>query len=137
MMVNRLPGVSRDDKAMSDILTRWFNERFACCKRELTRLFHRIQTFRLILQHDSAPVSAKIVAGCTLAYLLSPVQLIPSFIPFIGQVDDVIVVLFGIALVRRLTPVDFLTDCEERANAGLIVFRRRRAKQQLATTVEK
>lgn len=38
------------------------------------------------------PLSAKIVAGLTIAYLLSPIDLIPDFIPVLGLLDDLIIV---------------------------------------------
>jgi uncharacterized membrane protein YkvA (DUF1232 family) len=58
------------------------------------------------------------------SYLLSPVQLIPTFIPVIGQLDDIVVLLIGMKLLRRLTPCDVIAECEERAKT-LTFFRRR------------
>jgi hypothetical protein len=44
------------------------------------------------------------VAVAVLAYVLSPIDLIPDFIPVLGRLDDLVIVPLGIALVTRLTP---------------------------------
>lgn len=50
------------------------------------------------------PTSAKIVAGAVAAYALSPIDLIPDFIPIIGYLDDLLIVPLGILLAVRLVP---------------------------------
>ena len=50
------------------------------------------------------PVLAKIVAGFTVAYALSPIDLIPDFIPVIGYLDDLLLLPIGIWLAIRLVP---------------------------------
>ena len=62
-----------------------------------------------------------IVAGCV-AYALSPVDLIPDFIPVIGLVDDLILIPIALALAVRFIPDEVLADC--RARAGEIAERR-------------
>ena len=62
------------------------------------------------------PWCAKVLAGAVAAYALSPIDLIPDFIPVLGYVDDVIIVPAGIALTVRLIP-DGLME-EFRAEAG-------------------
>jgi uncharacterized membrane protein YkvA (DUF1232 family) len=61
------------------------------------------------------PWYAKAVAACTVAYALSPIDLIPDFIPVIGYLDDLILVPAGIALAIRLIPRDVWQDCCDRA----------------------
>jgi uncharacterized membrane protein YkvA (DUF1232 family) len=62
-----------------------------------------------------------IVAGCV-AYALSPVDLIPDFIPVIGLVDDLIFIPIALALAVRFIPDEVLADC--RARAGEIAARK-------------
>lgn len=56
------------------------------------------------------PWLAKAVAGAVAAYALSPIDLIPDFIPFIGLLDDLIILPAGIALALRLIPPDLLAE---------------------------
>ncbi len=57
-----------------------------------------------LFKHPQTPPAAKFVAIAVLAYVLSPIDLIPDFIPVLGQLDDLLIVPLGIALVTRLTP---------------------------------
>lgn len=56
------------------------------------------------------PVAAKIVAGSVAAYALSPVDLIPDFIPILGYLDDLLIVPLGIALAIRLVPPQLMLE---------------------------
>jgi uncharacterized membrane protein YkvA (DUF1232 family) len=63
------------------------------------------------------PWYAKVVAFAIVAYALSPIDLIPDFVPVIGYLDDLIVIPLGVLLVRRLIPGGVLADCRVRAQA--------------------
>ncbi len=73
---------------------------------------------------------AKLLAGAVAAYALSPIDLIPDFIPVLGYLDDLIIVPVGIALAIRLVPEPVMTDLRARAmridrprsTAGLIAI---------------
>jgi len=78
-----------------------------------TKLLRRANTARLatnllalwkLFKHPETPRAAKLVAVAVLAYALSPIDLIPDFIPVIGLLDDVILLPLGIALAVKLTP---------------------------------
>jgi len=60
---------------------------------------------------------ARLVAAYTAAYLFSPVQLIPSFIPVIGFLDDVLVLFLGVKLLQRITPTDVVAEGRQLAEA--------------------
>ena len=64
------------------------------------------------------PWYARLVVACTAAYLLSPIQLIPSFIPVIGFLDDLLVLVVGVKLLRRIIPPDVLAECRTLAAAA-------------------
>src|SRR5829696_2884518 len=66
-------------------------------KRDVVALY-------LAARDPRVPWYAKIVAACVAAYALSPIDLIPDFIPVLGYLDDVILVPLGIALAIRLIP---------------------------------
>jgi uncharacterized membrane protein YkvA (DUF1232 family) len=103
----------------------WLDARVAKGKESLTFVMRQAWTLTLLLKHPRAPWTSRIVAGCTVSYLLSPIQLIPTFVPVIGQLDDLFVLFIGMKLIRRLTPSEILAECEERAESS--IFRRRMA----------
>ena len=57
-----------------------------------------------LFRHPETPWLAKLVAVLVLAYAVSPIDLIPDFIPLLGLLDDVILLPLGIALAVKLTP---------------------------------
>ena len=63
------------------------------------------------------PLLAKLVAGLTAAYALSPIDLIPDFIPVLGLLDDLLLVPLGIWLAIRLIPADVFAELRGRAEA--------------------
>ena len=63
------------------------------------------------------PLSAKFVAGAVAAYALSPVDLIPDFIPVLGYLDDLLIVPLGILLAVRLVPPALMREFRDRAAA--------------------
>jgi uncharacterized membrane protein YkvA (DUF1232 family) len=73
--------------------------------------------FYFAFKHPRTHWYAKLVAACTAGYLLSPIQFIPSFIPVIGLLDDVLVLFLGIKVLQRITPRDVLAECRALADA--------------------
>lgn len=65
------------------------------------------------------PWLAKAVAACVAAYALSPIDLIPDFIPVLGYLDDAILVPLGILLAVRLVPLDVMTELRQEAETYL------------------
>ena len=62
----------------------------------------------LALKDKETPIVAKIFAGITVAYALSPVDLVPDFIPVLGYLDDVILLPMLVALTIKFIPEDAL-----------------------------
>ena len=58
----------------------------------------------LALKDKDTPLAAKLLAGITVAYALSPIDLIPDFIPVLGYLDDIILLPILIALTLKLIP---------------------------------
>ena len=67
------------------------------------------------LRHPRTPLAAKVVAAIVVAYALSPIDLVPDFIPVLGLLDDVVLLPLGIALCLKLVPADVMAECRERA----------------------
>ncbi|AXK70910.1 DUF1232 domain-containing protein [Lysobacter sp. TY2-98] len=63
------------------------------------------------------PWAVRIAALAVAAYALSPIDLIPDFIPVLGYLDDVLIVPLGIALVMRWMPAEVIADAHARAAA--------------------
>lgn len=77
------------------------------------------------------PVVAKIAAAAVAAYALSPIDLIPDFIPVLGYLDDLVIVPLGIMLAVRLVPEPLMTEFRDlasrqqakpRSRAGLVAI---------------
>jgi uncharacterized membrane protein YkvA (DUF1232 family) len=79
------------------------------------RLRIDILALYLAARDPRVPLAAKLVAAAVAAYALSPVDLIPDFIPVLGALDDLIIIPLGIALAVRLVPPEIMQDCRNRA----------------------
>ena len=64
----------------------------------------------LAARDPRVPWLAKAVAACVAAYALSPIDLIPDFIPVIGYLDDLVLVPLGILLAVRLVPPELMAE---------------------------
>jgi len=69
----------------------------------------------LAARHPDTPWYAKAMAGLVAAYALSPIDLIPDFIPVLGYLDDMLLLPLGIWLTVRLVPKPVWAQCRERA----------------------
>jgi len=79
------------------------------------RLKTDIPAVFLSLKSKDTPLLAKILAGITVGYALSPIDLIPDFIPVLGYLDDVIILPILIALTIRLIPRDTFEQFQKEA----------------------
>lgn len=69
----------------------------------------------LTLKDKETPMIAKTFAGITVAYALSPIDLVPDFIPILGYLDDIILLPFLVALTIRFIPKDILERNRQRS----------------------
>lgn len=72
------------------------------------RLKTDIPALFLSLKDKDTPILAKVFAGITVTYALSPIDLVPDFIPFLGYLDDVILLPMLVALTIKFIPKDVL-----------------------------
>ncbi|MGN0312128.1 MAG: YkvA family protein [Lachnospiraceae bacterium] len=74
-----------------------------------------IPTVYLALKDKDTPMLVKIFAGITVAYALSPIDLIPDFIPVLGYLDDVILLPMLVALTIKLIPQEVMERNRQQA----------------------
>lgn len=73
----------------------------------------------LAARDPRVPWYAKTLAVAIAAYALSPIDLIPDFIPVVGYLDDLILLPLGIWLAISLIPPEVMAECRTNANAAL------------------
>ncbi len=79
-------------------------ERAKQLKTDITAIF-------IALKNKETPIISKVFAAITIVYALSPIDLIPDFIPVLGYLDDIIILPLLIALTVRLIPHDIFEEC--------------------------
>ena len=81
----------------------------------------KAETFALYLaaRHPETPWYAKLLVAGIVAYALSPIDLIPDFIPVIGYLDDLILLPIAMAWAIRLIPPQVMAECRVRAQETL------------------
>jgi len=84
-------------------------------KRWAAELRTQLLTLWFCRRHPDTPWTAKAVAILVVAYALSPLDLVPDFIPVLGLLDDLIIVPLGIYLALRLTPPHVLANGRRQA----------------------
>jgi uncharacterized membrane protein YkvA (DUF1232 family) len=76
------------------------------------------------------PWYAKALAFCVAGYALSPIDLIPDFVPVLGYIDDLIIVPLGILIVLKLIPPEIMAE-----HRALAAAAQRRPVSHAATIV--
>ena len=80
-------------------------------KQRAKKLKTEVYALSLAYRHPQTPWYAKAFAGLVIAYSLSPIDLIPDFIPALGYLDDLILVPLGITLAIRMIPEGVMAEC--------------------------
>ena len=84
------------------------------------RLKHQTMVVYYAARDPRTPWFVRLLALAVAAYALSPIDLIPDFIPVLGYLDDLIIVPLGLALVVRLMPADVAASAREQALAAAV-----------------
>jgi uncharacterized membrane protein YkvA (DUF1232 family) len=84
-------------------------------KQKAKELKKNIAAVYLAFKKKETPLYAKMAALVTIIYALSPIDLIPDFIPVLGYLDDFIILPLLIALSVKLIPKDIFLECQEEA----------------------
>ena len=82
----------------------------------------KAETFALYLaaRHPGTPWYAKLVVVGIVAYAVSPIDVIPDFVPILGYLDDLVLLPMGIALAIKMIPPDVWLECRARAQGVML-----------------
>lgn len=79
-------------------------------RKYLNKIKTEIQVYRSILKDTRTPLISKILLWLAIVYLLLPFDLIPDWIPILGQVDDIVLVPFCVILAMVFIPKEVILD---------------------------
>ena len=88
---------------------------FPRLQRKARKLKRQTWALYLALKDPHTPWTARLLIGATVAYAASPVDLIPDFIPILGQLDDLVILPAMIILALKLIPRDVMARCRREA----------------------
>ena len=94
-----------------------FRTHITTLKRWASAIKRDVVALWLAARDPRVPWLAKAVAAAVAAYALSPIDLIPDFIPVLGYLDDAVLVPLGILLAVRLIPAPVMADLRAKASA--------------------
>lgn len=94
-------------------LGEYLRQKADALKQETLALYHAARDPR-------TPLAAKILAGMIVAYAVSPIDLIPDFIPVLGLLDDLVLVPLGIVICLRMIPPQVMAEARAKATQQLV-----------------
>ena len=84
-------------------------------RRRARELKSEVLALYLAARHPATPWYAKLLVAALVAYALSPIDLIPDFVPVLGYLDELVLIPLGIALAVKLIPPGVLAECRAKA----------------------
>ncbi|MFH0884657.1 MAG: YkvA family protein [Candidatus Micrarchaeota archaeon] len=102
------------------------------------RLEQEIKIYQLALEDERTPLPAKFFLWLAIAYFFMPIDLIPDFIPVLGQLDDLLIVPLLVFIALKMIPGGVMADCRKkppeksRNNPHRRVMRRRSKRSGLS-----
>lgn len=87
-------------------------------KRQAKHFKAEVTALAYAARHPDTPWYARVTIICVVAYALSPIDLIPDFIPVLGLLDDLILLPLGIYLALKLVPEHVMIEARDRATAA-------------------
>ena len=84
-------------------------------KKRVSRIKGEVLALSLAARHPETPWYAKLFVVAVVAYALSPIDLIPDFVPVLGYLDDLILIPLGISVAIKMIPSRVLNECRAKA----------------------
>lgn len=88
---------------------------FSIIRKKAKKIKNEVGALYFACKRPDVPFYAKLVAIITVGYALSPIDLIPDFIPILGYLDDLVLVPLGITLAIKLIPINIMNECRNQA----------------------
>lgn len=85
-------------------------------KSIITGIKNEFEVLKYVASHPQLPLRCKIFAGLLVAYALSPIDIIPDFIPVLGQVDDLLILPIGIWVLYKMVPPEIIEEARSKVN---------------------
>lgn len=76
-----------------------------------------VKVYKRVLAHPETPTSAKVLLAGAVAYAVSPVDLIPDWVPVLGQLDDIVIVTGLARTALGLIPPEIVDGCRAEVDA--------------------
>jgi len=87
-------------------------------KSVVKNLRREFTVYQLVLKDNRTPRLARLLLWLAVGYTLLPFDIIPDFIPIIGQLDDIIIVPALVILALKMIPKEVVEDCRIRADVA-------------------
>ena len=91
----------------------------ASIKEKIKRIKEDIVILYIAMRRKDTPLMAKIIVWLTVAYALSPIDLIPDFIPVVGYLDDFLILPFLIFISFKMIPKNIVEQCRSEAKRAI------------------
>ena len=101
-------------------------------KQKARELKKDVMALYLAYRRPDVPWYAKLFAAVVVGYALSPIDLVPDFIPVLGYLDDLILIPLGISLAVRMIPRTVMEECRKKAEE---IFREGKPTSKIAGAV--
>ena len=85
----------------------------------LEKVKEELEVLRRVSTHPRLPRRCKILAVFLIMYALSPIDLIPDFIPVLGQMDDLVILPVGLWILYKMVPVEIVEEARRTAKDSI------------------
>jgi uncharacterized membrane protein YkvA (DUF1232 family) len=80
------------------------------------QFLYQIRLSWALLMDNRVPLPLKVIPIAAIAYVISPIDLIPDIVPILGQLDDIGVLMLALATFNSMAPADVVEEHKERIN---------------------